>query len=171
MIIGIDIDDTLVDTSTSFDKVIKKYNVNFNKKFKDDWTLEERNFIFGKYLEEILIGAKLKKDAKEVLDSLVDLGYELVVITARSNRYCKNIEQQTIELIKKENLPITKLYFGENKKSDLAKKINLGLMIDDSVYVCNNMKEEEIDYILFGDKITTWKEVLEYIKDREVNNG
>ena len=40
-------------------------------------------------------------------------------------------------------------------------------MIDDSVYVYNNMKKEGIDCILFGDKIKTWNEVLEYIKEME----
>ena len=45
MIIGIDVDDTLVSTSESFDKILKKYNINFNKKFKDDWTEDEIKFI------------------------------------------------------------------------------------------------------------------------------
>jgi len=43
MIIGIDIDDTLVSSSEAFEEVLKKYSVNFNKKFKDKWTDEEKN--------------------------------------------------------------------------------------------------------------------------------
>ena len=60
MRIGIDIDDTLVSTSESFDEVRKKYNINFSKSWKDEWTREERDFIFNKYLDQILLNAKFK---------------------------------------------------------------------------------------------------------------
>jgi len=73
--------------------------------------------------------------------------------------------------MKKEKIKISEFYFAESRKSDLAKKLNLDLMIDDSDYVYNNMKKDNINCILFGDKIKTWKEVLEYIKDKEVKNG
>lgn len=57
-----------------------------------------------------------------------------------------------------------KIIFNQQKKSDIAKKLELDLMIDDNIDVYNNMKEENINCILFGDKIRTWKEVLDYIK-------
>ena len=171
MVIGIDIDDTLVSSSESFDEVLKKYNVDLKKKFKDTWTDEEKKLIFNNYLEETLVNAKIKDDAKEVLDYLNNLGCKIVVITARNNGHCKNIEEFTIKFMKKEKIKIAKFYFGEFRKSDLAKEINLDLMIDDSNYVYNNMKKENIDCILFGDKIKTWKEVLEYVKEKEVKNG
>ena len=167
MVIGIDIDDTLVSSSETFDKIIKKYNIDFKKKFKDRWTQKERNFIFGNYLEEILINAPLKEGAKEVINYLSSLGYRLIIITARNNNHCKGIENITRKFIERENIKISEFYFGQFKKSDLAKQLNLDLMIDDSDYVCNNMKEENIDFILFGDKIKTWEEVLEYIKRKE----
>lgn len=166
MIIGIDVDDTLVSSSESFDKVIKKYNVDFNKKFKDEWTQEERDFIFENYLKEILVNAPLKKGAKEVINYLDSLGYKLIIITARNNNHCKDIEEITREFIKKENIKISEVYFNQDKKSDLAKELNLDLMIDDSEYVYNNMKEDNIECILFGDKIKNWDEVLKYIERR-----
>lgn len=167
MVIGIDVDDTLVSTSESFDNIVKKYNLNFNKKFKEKFTKNEWDFICKNYLEETLKSAKLKEDAKEVLNYLDSLGHKLVIITARNNKYCKNIKEFTIELLEKENIKISEFYFGKHKKSDIAKKLNLDLMIDDSEYVYNNMKRDNIDCILFGDKIKTWKEVFKYIKDKE----
>ena len=74
---------------------------------------------------------------------------------------------KTIEQINKEGLKISEIYFRQVEKSNLAKKINLDLMIDDNKIVYNNMKNENIDCILFGDKIKNWKEVLEYIKRKE----
>ena len=171
MIIGIDVDDTLVSSSESFDELLIRHNINFKKRFKDDWTQEEKDFIFGNYLEEVLVNAKLKEGAKEALDYLDELGYKLIIITARSNKYCKDIEDKTRDFIKQENLKISEVYFGRSKKSDLAKKLNLDLMIDDSLYVYNNMKEENIDCILFGDEIKSWKEVLDYIERKVKQNG
>ena len=168
MIIGIDVDDTLVSTSESFDKVLKKYNINFNKKFKDDWTEDEIKFIFDNHLEEILLDAKIKEGAKEVIEYLNNKNYKLTIITARSNKYKQNIIQRTIAQLKKEGINISEFYFEEEEKSTLAKQLKLDLMIDDSKYVYNNMKNVGIDCILFGDKIKTWNEVLQYIKEKEV---
>lgn len=168
MIIGIDVDDTLVSTSESFDRVIKKYNIDFTKKFKDDWTEDEIKFIFDNYLEEILLDAEIKEGAKEVIDYLNNKNYKLIVITARSNKYKKNIKERTIEQLQKEGINISEFYFDEYEKSLLAQKLKLDLMIDDSKYVYNNMKRVGIDCILFDDKIKTWNEVLEYIKEKEV---
>jgi len=167
MRIGIDIDDTLVNTSESFDKVIKKYNLNFTKKYHDEWTKEECKFIFSNYLEEILFNAKIKSDAKDVLKYLKSKGNELIIITARSNNYCNSIEEETLNFINKEKLEIDQIYFNQNKKSDLAKILKIDLMIDDNYYVYNNMKKDGIECILFGDKIKTWKDVLEYIEKKE----
>lgn len=163
MRIGIDIDDTLVNSSKSFENVKVKYNLNFKKSFKDKWNEEEKSLIFNNFLREILVNVELNKGAKEVIAKLIADGHELFIITARSNRYCNSIEEDTIKLIKSNNINITKIYFGEDRKSDICKKLNIDLMIDDSLYVYENMKKENIDCILFGDKIKTWKEVMNYI--------
>lgn len=163
MRIGIDVDDTLVNSSKSFENIKKKYNLDFKKTFKDKWTTKEKNYIFNNYLKEILINVELNKYAKEIIDELVNDGHELFIITARSNRYCDDIETETINLVKKNNIKINKFYFGKRKKSDIAKKLNLDLMIDDSLYVYENMKKENIDCILFGNKIKNWNDVMKYI--------
>lgn len=167
MRIGIDIDDTLVSSSESFDEVRKKYNINFSKSWKDEWTQEERDFIFNKHLDEILLGAEFKENSIKVVNHLHNLGHELIVITARSNNYAKTMKEKTLEILQKKDLKISQVYFEQNKKSDLAKQLNIDLMIDDSRYVYDNMKKDGIDCILFGDKIKTWDEVLEYIKEKE----
>ena len=61
-------------------------------------------------------------------------------------------------------------YNNDYEKASLAKSLNLDLMIDDRKSIYENMKNVNIDCILFGDKIKTWKEVLEYINSKEGNN-
>ncbi len=167
MRIGIDIDDTLVNTSDSFDEIVKKYNINFSKKFKDNWTEDEMKFIFTNYLKETLVNAKLKENAKEVLEYLSSLGHELIVITARTEAHCSGIEVFTKKFMKENDIKINEFYFGEYKKSEIAKKIKIDVMIDDNYDVYNNMIIDGIDCILYGDKIKNWKDVLEYIKEKE----
>lgn len=167
MKIGIDIDDTLVDTSKSLDELLQKYNIDFKRKYKNKWTRKEKNFIFSNYLEEMLVNAKIKKDVREVLDNLNFLGHELIIITARNNKYCAGIEEFTLKFLKYEKINVSKVYFRQSIKCNLAKQLKLDLMIDDDVRVYNNMKKENIVCILFGDNIKTWKEVLQYIKEKE----
>lgn len=166
MRIGIDIDDTLVNSSESFEVIKKKYNDSFNKTFKDDWTKEEKEYVYDNYLEETLKSAKLMKDAKDVIDYLSFLGHEIFIITARGNKHCKNIEEFTLDFLNKEKIKVSKIYFREHKKSDLAKQLKLDLMVDDSDYVYENMKSDNIECIHFGKEIKTWKEVLDYIVRR-----
>lgn len=162
MRIGIDIDDTLTNTSESFANVVKKYNINFTKKFKDRWTKEEFES-FVPYLDEILGCAEFKEDTIKVIQKLNELGHELYIITARGNNYSKNIETITNNMLENNNLTFKEIYYNQYKKSDIAKKLNIDLMIDDNKSVYFNMQNESIDCILFGDKIKTWKEVFEYI--------
>lgn len=169
MRIGIDIDETLTDTEISINEIVKRNNIDFNKKYNDIWTKEDVDFIFGNFYDEIIIGAKIKKGAKEVLSKLKKDGHELFILTARNNAYSNNTQKLTYSFIEENKLDVTEVYFDQNKKSDIAKKLKIDLMIDDSKKVYENMKKENIDAILFGDKIKTWEEVLKYIERK--NNG
>ena len=169
MRIGIDVDETLTDTEISFNEVIKKHNINFNKKYSDKWSKKEADYILSNFCEEIIAGSKLKKGVERVIKKLKQEGHDLFIITARSNHYFKNIETITHSLMKENNLEFDGYYFNQNKKSDIAKELKIDLMIDDNINVYNNMKKENIDCILFGYKIKTWDEVLKYIERK--NNG
>lgn len=171
MRIGLDLDETLTDTAISFDEVMKKNNVNFSKNYFDNWTKDETHYILSNFCEEMIAGAKLKKGVKEAIKVLNNKGHELFIITARRNYYSNNIENITYDLLKKNNIDVKRVYFGQDKKSDLASELHIDLMIDDSISVYNNMKREGIDCILFGDKIKTWDEVLKYIERKEGLNG
>ena len=162
MRIGIDIDETLTDTDKSFRYISKKYNICTNKNFKIKWN-EEELLKYSKYLSEVFKCAKLKEGVKESIDELHRLGHELYIITARNNKYCADVEDLTINMFKENNLCFDKIYFNQQLKSDIAKELGISLMIDDSVSVYNNMKEENIECIMFGKDVKSWREVLEYI--------
>ena len=167
MRIGIDVDETLVSSDEAFELVKKKYNIKFDKSFTQHWTKEECESILPLYGEEILKTSKFKDGAKEVLNYL-SKSNELYVITARNNLYLKNAEEITKQTILDYGIKIDKFYFDQGNKADIAKKLKIDLMIDDSERIYNNMKSANIDCILFKNK--TWNDVLDYIESR-CDNG
>ncbi len=162
MKIGIDIDETLTDTAKSFRYINKKYNICTDKNFKSRWS-EEELLKYSKYLSEMFKGVKLKKGAKEAMAELHKLGHKLYIITARNNKYCARVEDLTINMLRENNLYFDEIYFNQQLKSDIAKELGISLMIDDSLSVYNNMKSENIECIMFGKDVKSWREVLEYI--------
>lgn len=171
MRIGIDLDDTLVNTSKAFDEVLMRNNVTFNKKYSDVWTEKEAEFILKNYFEETVKIAKLNVGAKAAIDYLSSSGHEIIVITARSNHYSNNIEDITLKFIKDNNLKISEIYFGQHEKANKAKELKIDVMIDDNPEIYKSMKAKNIDCILMGDKIKNWYEVIEYIKKKEALYG
>lgn len=166
MKIGIDIDNTLLSSSECFEYIKKRNNINFNKKFGEKWTKEEYSRFLPIYLKEIIENSELKDGAKEVLDYLHSKGHKLIIITARNNIFYKNTKELTKKFMLEHGLKIDEIYFDEAKKSDLAKKLGIDLMIDDNKTVYENMKKENIDCILFGIGIKSWDEVLRYIESK-----
>lgn len=105
MIIGIDIDDTLTNTSELLLAYVQKYdyevlkgNGSINKekvysiingeKVKDGmgWTTEENNAFKDMYHANVLENAPIKPFAKEIINKLIEEGDEIIFITARNNK-------------------------------------------------------------------------------------
>lgn len=105
MIIGIDIDDTLTNTSElllayaqKYDYEVLKGNGSINKenvysiingeKVKDGmgWTTEENNAFKDMYHANVLENAPIKPFAKEIINKLIEEGDEIIFITARNNK-------------------------------------------------------------------------------------
>ncbi|MGN1352840.1 MAG: hypothetical protein ACI4WF_02100, partial [Bacilli bacterium] len=98
MKIGIDLDDTLTDIQDDLLNLAFKYDktlrgkgiINFDKPFigeKFDWSSEERDYFFKNYRLEVVKKARLRTNALETLNELKRRGYEIVIITARSDKY------------------------------------------------------------------------------------
>lgn len=148
MRIGIDIDDTVVNTTESFFSVMKKHNINeelYYRKFMDP----ERLDFLHKYYDEIILNTNLKYNVVEVLNELNRLGHKIFVITARNYEFGKYSVSNVFDLIEKYKLPIEEVYYDEQEKYDAFKKLKLDLMIDDSEYVCDLLKKNNINYLMF----------------------
>lgn len=170
MKIGIDIDDTITNTTPAFFKVLKKYNIDksiyylpFDSKIRIEF--------LKKYHDEIMEITEIKEEVKENLDRLKQMGHYLVVITARNNEYGTKAVELAKEMIKKYNLPIDEIHFNEPYKVELCKKLKIDLMIDDNKIVCKNMKKNNINCLQFGKDISNWNDVIKYLQEKEDLDG
>lgn len=85
MKIGIDFDNTIVNTKETVRKFMDKYNI---EEFKNE---EEKTLFYREHIDDITKNLTLKENVIEVLNRLKQ-NNELFIITDRSNYYSNNLK-------------------------------------------------------------------------------
>ena len=165
MRIGIDFDDTLVDSFS----IYKKYFDTWDEKdrFKDIYHMSHNdwNHFFDIYWNRIYKEVDFFKEVKECLDELKEMGHTLVLV---SSRYGPCVEF-AVNQIKKEELPISEFIFTDYFKSQACIDNNIDLMIDDNDNVISDLKNHHIKCLKKGNSrkykhYDTWYDIVDYIK-------
>ena len=190
MIIGIDIDDTIAQTTEQIDIFAKEYTENkLNREFKINnksvydsmwakyvygWTIDEDKKFWDLYYEKVVGNVKPKKDSSEVIDKLYK-NNEIIIISARWETKSNIVNKTTIEWLKKYDIKYHKLYLGHEDKRDIVKENNIDLFIDDSIKICDEIQSLGIQTFLMTSRqnkdidvkkvirVNNWKEVYEKI--------
>lgn len=141
MNIGIDIDDTLTDTTKLANAILHN-----NPKYVDvlDYhDLNKEEFIqFGKkHLDEIQKYLILKDGVLEVLNNLKKQGYNIVIITARGAKNMEFLIPITEKFLKINRVPYDKIIFSQEKKGEACLKNNINIFIDDKEHVLDEIKK------------------------------
>jgi len=170
MRIGIDIDDTLAETThyimpilVDFDK--NSFNGNGiafpNKKHMVafDWSADEIIRFRDSLVDEDLLNIPPKKDAAKYVELLKKLGHEIIIITARSDDYFTDPYKLSNDWLLKNNIIFDKLLVGCAKKGEICKEERIDLMIDDSF--------GQASYIALNNKIPVLMPEDDYNKDKE----
>lgn len=183
MKIGVDIDDTMADTfeylmpyiAEFFDvdiKYLKENNISYSNLPKE---MKEREFEFAKkYYDKVIPNTPFKPNVAEYIDKIKDLGYEIIVITARDKTLYTDEYKTTTEELKNNNIHYDKLVCNFDK-AKVCKNEKIDLFIDDSIANCSKVKELGIETILFNSKsniedknsfyrVNEWKEIYEKIE-------
>lgn len=176
MNIGIDIDGTIADFSTTYlDIVNKKFNTSLEKSQLREHDLYK---LLGLPVNEagIELGLTLSKDlpliegAKDVIERLYEYN-RIIIITARS----RDFEGFTKKWLESKDIKYHKLYFSkEGKKGEIEP---LHILVEDNIKeVIHNIGK--VDHLLLFDqpwnkslnvgnyftRVHTWKEIYEQIK-------
>lgn len=182
MRIGIDIDDTLTETSEVMERVALKHDEEYNNKLASNipnllrGVLEEEEVIdfFKNHSKEVCGQAKVKDDTKKIIDILLEEGHEIIFITARSDDYFDNSYEFTEKYLKDNNVNYTELITGHEYKLDICKEKDIDVFFDDAYDTVKTLYDEGIDAVLFTsrnnvylctslNRVNDWKELYQYI--------
>ena len=189
MRIGIDIDDTITNSSDIFVEYAKQYNKEKNIQHKINinlldvkesygWEKENLNEFLHKYLEVALNNIDSKSDSIEIINKLKKEGHEIYFITARSER---EIEGGMFELtenwLNKHGFNYDLLVINSKEKVKDCIKYGIDIFIDDSYRNCKLIKDGiGIPVLLFTTRynikekdeslirVSNWYEIYNYLK-------
>lgn len=155
MKIGIDIDDVITDTFITMKRYIDKYDDNsdihshIEEVMRGEMPTQGIKNFFTENIINIMKSAKIKKDASEVIQELLNEGNQIFIITARGEMKFKGSEQVTLQYLKSHNINYTKILFNSFEKSTICKNYNIDVMVDDSIKYCLEIEKENMRSILF----------------------
>lgn len=182
MRIGIDIDDTITNSTHFIDLYAKKYD-NSVKILKDRYLLTERyhwskekcDDFWCKYVDSIMNNVTVKENAVYYINKLYDEGNSIYIITARSNDYSLNVKEITKKFIKDIGLKYTEIIFDSTKKEIDCIEKDIDVMIDDSPFHAYDFMGANVPFLLMRNdynrsmdcpKVSSWKEVYEILTRR-----
>ena len=182
MTIGIDIDNTLVNTQESMydfiyqDEKREELLLNIAQLTSGNTKNEIVKYFYSRYALKIFENAKLMTGAKEAIDYLINNNHKILFITLRGNKdklYLGSIDI-TINYMKSHDITYSKIVFDSKDKADICKKENVDILLDDSLRVISSLCNTKTRGILFNSKnkpsygceqVSSWKEFITLIKE------
>ena len=175
MKIGIDIDNTITETSLLANLLVKNdYRYNEAKDYHNLSEEKLKDFLTN-YLSDIVYNVNIKADVKGTLEMWHNLGYKIIFITARGVEKTNNfINLRTLHLtsmyFEKEKIPFDEIIFFKDSKAQTALKYKLDLFIDDKESVLDEMASVGIKTLRMTADLTSkhkivnsWQEIQKIV--------
>ncbi len=171
MIIGIDIDDTIVTTVTPMIKYADIYDIEIlgrkgtnrnlgliqNRYYLEalyGWDEKTKFDFFDTYYKNVLEECTPMPNAGKIIKKLKDEGNDIVFITARllniKNCDTESITKRTLE---DNNIPYDKLIINAKEKLNYCLENNIQIFIEDSYETCKQLEEHGIKTYLMTTKM------------------
>lgn len=194
MRIGVDIDGVLNDVgqwhySCGFkfccdNNIDRGFNPN-TYMIEDQFGLtEEENYRFWReYIFDIMVSIPARPYAATIVNTLRDMGHEIVILSARDNRYLTNQYANTMdfyveEWLSKNNIEHDEIITGNGSKREKCQKNNIDIMIEDKASNVDAISQD-IPVLCFdapynqevnNDNVTrvySWYQIYKYFLDKE----
>lgn len=180
MNIGIDIDDTLVETTKNLDKDILNYEggeevlEHIEEVMSGKIPTENIRRFMNTYLTTRLAGLEVKEDAVDVLNRIKRSGDKIIFITSRGEESGRGATEITLKYLEENKIPYDNIIFSATDKAKACIENNINIMIDDSMKHCEDIEKVGIKTILFTsminkdketnlERVNNWKELEEKI--------
>ena len=188
MNIGIDIDDTITNSSDIFVKYAKIYNKihNIDHSINTDeldqskafgWTQKNQKEFALQYLKIILQEALPKENVIEAIKKLKELGCNIIFITARKDIEVDGMYALTKQWLDDNNIEFDKLVVNCDNKLQECINNNIKLFIDDNYFTCKQVHDsKKIEVLLYKTNynknyknlefeiVESWNEIIEKVR-------
>ncbi len=181
MTIGLDIDDTITESSELIVSYVKKHfnvdDINIVREILGGEIKDELLRFYDIHLGEMVANYKLKENVKPVIDRLRKSGHKVVIITARGYTKTKDdIPKITKDYFKRHNIKVNKIIFNKLDKEEVCLTNKIDIMIDDSIETLERIKAKGINVLLFNslsnehvktklDRVNSWLDLEKYINN------
>ena len=147
MIIGLDIDDVIFNTSEYLGGVLEGLQDNELNNLKleimrGNYTVPKVRDFLAKYLPQTVENAKIKEGASETIKELKKQGHTIILITARGNLAFPGSEEKSEQALTKNNVVYDKVIYNCQGKADACKANGIGIFVDDSPKNCLEVQTE-----------------------------
>lgn len=184
MILGIDIDDVVTESSLSMVAHAKVHETEICKKgdildhlsevMRGEFPTPEVKVYLNHFMADIMDAAVVKDHAVDVLWRLKEKGHTLIYITARGENKYPGSTEVTENLLKEKNLPCDGMVYNSYDKLQDCIDNGVELMIDDSVKNCTDIAKGGIPSLLFTSivnkdtetdlpRVAHWLELEQYV--------
>lgn len=161
MIFVFDLDDTVCDSDAYSEECIANFikennlpykKVRDNTRFADekfDWDQETSRKWYKIYGDEMMLHFPCKKNTKEVIGKLRELGHKVIFATARSTEWHKDPEGISRQWLENNNISYDKLIVGRFDKELVCKEENADVFVDDDIKITTNVANFGINTKVF----------------------
>jgi len=150
--IGIDLDDTITNIQSEMKKYAKIFDkenngqgiINKDKYLVGEmygWNSELLGNFFSTYRKIVINHAKIRSDVIKIFNKWQKLGYKIIIITARSNKYYSDPYMDTYNWLKDNGIPFDQIIVESIDKKAICSKLNIDFYIDDMPINCNRVNE------------------------------
>jgi len=192
MKIGIDIDNTILNTMPVLKEYCKDYNDNvvkrglkmnpsgFSPRNLYAWTDKEKQDFCNKYIEEVVLQGKIKPKAKEIIKKLKEEGHIIYIITSRSKPMFKDPYSLTKKFLDERGIVYDKLITDCIRKDIFCEENDIDVMMDDEPHHIEGVSKTRPVIVFRGMqnrkckgenvvKVTKWSEVYDILQNIVIN--
>lgn len=169
MRVGIDFDNTIVNTVEVSKKYLDEFMPGNNLKSYHELSYEKEREFFEKYSEIITENLSVFKNVKKAFSFFKKNDITLVMISKRGWDY-EPLKNKTLEYLKNHNLKFDEVNIAITDKGKFCKLNNIDLLIDDLEIELKKVEDYGIRGLKYGSKsdrfdyALSWKDVIEYIR-------
>lgn len=146
-------------------------------------TDKENNKFWKEYIFDLMVSIPTRPYAAKIVNSLRDMGHEIIILSARDNRYLTNQYANTMNFyveqwLSKNNIEYDEIIAGPGNKKDKCLNNKIDIMIEDKA---NNVLEisDHIPVLCFDapynigieknniQRVYSWYQIYDYFLDKK----